>query len=318
MTMMMARYRGFHQQALDRRRSGDRLLQEAGLRSRRRDRAALDLRRARARLMQTYDGSCHCGRVRFRVTAALDKVVRCNCSICTKKGFLHLIVPLAQFELAVRRRRPDRLHVQHRRREAPVLPPLRHPPVLRAALRPRQDRRQRALPGRRRPGRARIEPVRRCQLGAGHRPRRRGTRRLPATPHEGPGHRIRGHGRAPVCATSCGGGGTWCAGLDRRADAGPRRRQWSPTSPTAAAVRAATARHGRGRSPRGAAARARRFSELVGPNVVGLYNVMDAARDECGEAGRAGQLDDGGVGAGKALTPPASRRASACPTTTMR
>jgi hypothetical protein len=37
--------------------------------------------------------------VRFRVTAALDKVVRCNCSMCTKKGFLHLIVPPAQFEL---------------------------------------------------------------------------------------------------------------------------------------------------------------------------------------------------------------------------
>ena len=49
--------------------------------------------------MQTYEGSCHCGRVRFRVTAAFDKIVRCNCSICTKKGFLHLIVPLAQFEL---------------------------------------------------------------------------------------------------------------------------------------------------------------------------------------------------------------------------
>jgi len=49
--------------------------------------------------MPTYDGSCHCGRVRFRVTAALDRVVRCNCSICSKKGFLHLIVPPAQFEL---------------------------------------------------------------------------------------------------------------------------------------------------------------------------------------------------------------------------
>jgi hypothetical protein len=49
--------------------------------------------------MQAYDGSCHCGRVRFRVTAVLDKVVQCNSSICTKKGFLHLIVPLAQFEL---------------------------------------------------------------------------------------------------------------------------------------------------------------------------------------------------------------------------
>src|SRR6476646_2662354 len=49
--------------------------------------------------MQTYEGSCHCGRVRFRVTAALTRIVRCNCSICTKKGFLHLIVPPEQFEL---------------------------------------------------------------------------------------------------------------------------------------------------------------------------------------------------------------------------
>ena len=49
--------------------------------------------------VQAYQGSCHCGRVLFRVMAALEKVVRCNCSICTKKGFLHLIVPLAQFEL---------------------------------------------------------------------------------------------------------------------------------------------------------------------------------------------------------------------------
>jgi putative acetyltransferase len=49
--------------------------------------------------MQTYDGSCHCGRVRFRVTAALAPIVRCNCSICRKKGFLHLIVPPERFEL---------------------------------------------------------------------------------------------------------------------------------------------------------------------------------------------------------------------------
>ena len=49
--------------------------------------------------MQTYDGSCHCGRVRFRVTAALAPIVRCNCSICRKKGFLHLIVPPDRFEL---------------------------------------------------------------------------------------------------------------------------------------------------------------------------------------------------------------------------
>ena len=49
--------------------------------------------------MRTYDGSCHSGRVRFRVAADLARIVRCNCSVCTKKGFLHVIVPHAQFEL---------------------------------------------------------------------------------------------------------------------------------------------------------------------------------------------------------------------------
>ena len=46
----------------------------------------------------TYEGGCHCGRVRFRVTGDLADTLDCNCSICTKKGFLHLIVPPAQFE----------------------------------------------------------------------------------------------------------------------------------------------------------------------------------------------------------------------------
>jgi hypothetical protein len=50
-------------------------------------------------MQTTMEGGCHCGRVRFHVTADLDCVIHCNCSICTKKGFLHLIVPLAQFRL---------------------------------------------------------------------------------------------------------------------------------------------------------------------------------------------------------------------------
>jgi len=49
--------------------------------------------------MQTYEGGCHCGAVRFRVTADLDRVTECNCSMCSKKGFLHLIIPQQQFEL---------------------------------------------------------------------------------------------------------------------------------------------------------------------------------------------------------------------------
>src|SRR5262245_47743827 len=49
--------------------------------------------------MATFSGSCHCGRVRFRVTADLAEVTICNCSMCTKKGFVHLIVEPARFEL---------------------------------------------------------------------------------------------------------------------------------------------------------------------------------------------------------------------------
>jgi len=47
----------------------------------------------------TYEGGCHCGKVRFRVTADLDRVSECNCSMCARKGYLHLIVTLEQFEL---------------------------------------------------------------------------------------------------------------------------------------------------------------------------------------------------------------------------
>ncbi len=49
--------------------------------------------------MKTMQGGCHCGKVRFKVTADLDRVTYCNCSMCSKKGFLHLIVPPEQFEL---------------------------------------------------------------------------------------------------------------------------------------------------------------------------------------------------------------------------
>ena len=47
-----------------------------------------------------HKGSCHCGAVRFEVEAPEHPVAaRCNCSICTKSGFLHLIVPLSKFRL---------------------------------------------------------------------------------------------------------------------------------------------------------------------------------------------------------------------------
>jgi hypothetical protein len=51
------------------------------------------------KVSDTYQGGCHCGRVRFRVNADLSRVAECNCSICEKKGFLHLIVEPDAFEL---------------------------------------------------------------------------------------------------------------------------------------------------------------------------------------------------------------------------
>ena len=50
--------------------------------------------------MHTHTGGCHCGRVRFEVIApAKLEVTDCNCSICSKYGYLHLIVPADRFKL---------------------------------------------------------------------------------------------------------------------------------------------------------------------------------------------------------------------------
>jgi hypothetical protein len=47
-----------------------------------------------------YKGSCHCGAVTFEVEAPEHlEVDDCNCSICSKGGFLHLIRPLSAFRL---------------------------------------------------------------------------------------------------------------------------------------------------------------------------------------------------------------------------
>ena len=47
-----------------------------------------------------YSGSCHCGAIKFEVSIEDEiEVERCNCSICSKSGFLHLIVPNSKFRL---------------------------------------------------------------------------------------------------------------------------------------------------------------------------------------------------------------------------
>jgi len=48
---------------------------------------------------KNYSGGCHCGQVRFDVTADLSNVYACNCSICIKRGALWAFVPLESFAL---------------------------------------------------------------------------------------------------------------------------------------------------------------------------------------------------------------------------
>ena len=49
------------------------------------------------RVMTTYKGSCHCGAVKYSVETELGPdadVYECNCSHCSKKGFLlHFVSP---------------------------------------------------------------------------------------------------------------------------------------------------------------------------------------------------------------------------------
>jgi hypothetical protein len=47
-----------------------------------------------------HSGGCHCGRVKFEVEAPAEiEALECNCSICSKSGFLHLIVSKSHFAL---------------------------------------------------------------------------------------------------------------------------------------------------------------------------------------------------------------------------
>jgi len=50
--------------------------------------------------MITHKGGCHCGRVRFEVDAPAELVIdECNCSMCTRTAFLHLIVTADRFRI---------------------------------------------------------------------------------------------------------------------------------------------------------------------------------------------------------------------------
>jgi hypothetical protein len=47
-----------------------------------------------------HKGGCHCGKVRFEVLAPAQlEVGDCNCSMCNKFGYLHLMVQKERFRL---------------------------------------------------------------------------------------------------------------------------------------------------------------------------------------------------------------------------
>ncbi|NCJ05808.1 GFA family protein [Synechococcales cyanobacterium C] len=51
-------------------------------------------------LLITHRGGCHCGRVQFEVQApARLSATECNCSMCRKVGYWHLMVPRSQLKV---------------------------------------------------------------------------------------------------------------------------------------------------------------------------------------------------------------------------
>ncbi|NVK22057.1 MAG: GFA family protein [Kangiellaceae bacterium] len=51
-------------------------------------------------VLKTFQGGCHCGAIQFEVDAERQFIAHaCNCSMCQRVGYLHLIVPKKQFRL---------------------------------------------------------------------------------------------------------------------------------------------------------------------------------------------------------------------------
>ena len=45
------------------------------------------------------EGGCHCEAVRFRARLSEGDALDCNCSVCSKKAYIHVFVPPEDFEL---------------------------------------------------------------------------------------------------------------------------------------------------------------------------------------------------------------------------
>ena len=52
-----------------------------------------------ARSLQRWQGSCHCGAVRFQIETDFPELTRCDCSICRRKNALMVKVHESRFTL---------------------------------------------------------------------------------------------------------------------------------------------------------------------------------------------------------------------------
>jgi len=48
---------------------------------------------------RTYTGGCHCGKVRYEASLDLDQTMACNCSRCSKLGWILTFTPAEKFTL---------------------------------------------------------------------------------------------------------------------------------------------------------------------------------------------------------------------------
>lgn len=48
---------------------------------------------------KTYAGQCHCGAVRFEMTSDMSGLGDCNCSMCSRLGWVMQTVPESDFRL---------------------------------------------------------------------------------------------------------------------------------------------------------------------------------------------------------------------------
>lgn len=66
-----------------------------------------------------HSGGCHCGNIRYEVTCDIDSAMECNCSHCSKKGFLLKFVPKAALTLTkgseseMSEYRSNKKHISH-------------------------------------------------------------------------------------------------------------------------------------------------------------------------------------------------------------